>query len=1047
MDGITCNPVTGSNCKTNLNHMLARFLQNHVLANLLFVLVIVVGSISYVIIPRQQNPTVNFNWIDITTIFPGAAATDVEQRVTDILEEAIRNVSDIKFVSSNSRESVSNILVRFEDIEERIFDKRVADLRREIQNKQDELPDEAEDPTIFEVTTANAFPSATVVVTAKADDEQLRLQAEIAKKDIERLEGVDRILDTALTQPELQILFDPVSLIRVGLNPIQLANTVSSYYQDISAGSKQINAENWLVRLIGTNRDPAYLASLPVVTNQGEIRLEDVAQVRRGRADATQLVRFQGQPGVLLAVTKKGSANILQVVERIRDYVDARNEQLANTGVRLILADDQTEVTREAIRVMQTNALLGLFLVLFVTWLFLGSRIALLTSIGIPFILAGTFWVLRGLDQTLNVSVLLGIVISLGMLVDDAVVVVEAVYYRLQRGVEAVTATMQALAEVCSPVTTAVLTTMSAFLPLMLLPGILGKFMLVIPLVVTIALAISLVEAFWMLPAHIIAANVRFDRPSRIHQRRVRFLHRLRLSYTKMLIKVMRRPITTLILIFGLFVGAAATSVTGLIKFDFFASDPIRIFYVSVYMPTGTPIETTMDTLLRTESQVRKHVQPNEERSIVSYAGQLFTETAPFFGDHYGQVLVSLNAKIKDQRSVDEIIESLRNDVQKIAGPTRITILRLAGGPPVTKPISVKVRGEKMEEIRAATEEIKDFLTENPLLTDISDDSPPGQREMILKVNTDAARRAGVAPDIIARTVRLLVDGEVVASMQDRGEKLEIRVRAQHQGLQSPDDLLRYTLPSKEGGSVPLWILLEANKERGPANVRHYNFRRAITVEADIDKTQINTVEANDYVLARWNKIQHRYPDINLDFSGELDDIQESLDAIFLLFLFGVGLIYLILGTQFKSYFQPLMILCTVPMAFTGVVLGLLITQKTLSLFTLYGVVALAGIAVNSAIVLISAANDRLRQGMSLLHATIYAARRRIVPIIITSLTTVAGLLSLAIGLGGESLMWGPVATSIVWGLSFSTVLTVFSIPLLYRLTMARSKLVLHSNR
>jgi len=1023
-----------------VNHWLSRFLQNHVLANLLFVLVIVVGSISYAVIPRQQDPTINFNWIDITTIFPGASATDVEQRVTDVLEEAIRSVSDVKFVSSNSRESVSNILVRFEDIDERLFDKRVADLRREIQNKLDELPDEAEDPLIYEVTSANAFPSATVVVTARADDEQLRKQAEIAKKDIERLKGVDRILDTALSQPELQVLYDPVSLARVGLNPIQLADTVSSHYRDVSAGNARIGDENWLIRLIGTSRDPGYLASLPVPTSQGEIRLGDLAEVRRGRADATQLVRYQGQPGVLLAITKKGSANILEVVERVRQYVEQRNRLLENSGVRLVLADDQTETTRDAIRIMQTNALLGLILVLFVTWVFLGSRIALLTSIGIPFILAGTFWALRGLDQTLNVSVLLGVVISLGMLVDDAVVVVEAIYYRLQRGMDSVRAALEALAEVSSPVTTAVLTTMSAFLPLMLLPGILGKFMLVIPLVVTVALAISLVEAFWMLPAHVIGAGVSFDQPSRIQKLRVRFLHRLRLGYTRTLIRVMRCPVVTLVLLVSLFAGASAALATGLIRFDFFASDPIRIFYVNLYMPTGTPIDSTMRTLLRVEARVRKHVRPNEERSIVAYAGQLFTETAPFYGDHYGQVLVSLNAKTPDQREVDEIIDSLREDIQKVAGPLRITILRLAGGPPVTKPISVKVRGERMEEIRAASEDIKKILKNNPLVSEVSDDSPPGQLEMILRVDIDAARRAGVTPDSIARTVRLLVDGEVVATMQDQGEELEVRVRASHRGLQSPDDLLRYTLPASDGSGVPMWTLLEADRRRGPANIRHYNFRRAITVEADIDKTRIDTIRANQYLLEEWEKLRGRYPDIDLDFSGELDDIQESLDSIFVLFLFGIGLIYLILGTQFRSYFQPLMILSTVPMAFTGVVLGLLISQKSLSLFTLYGVVALAGIAVNSAIVLIAAANDRLQQGMSLVHATIYAARRRIVPIIITSLTTVAGLFSLAVGLGGQSLLWGPVATSIVWGLSFSTILTVFSIPLVYRITMSRSR-------
>jgi multidrug efflux pump subunit AcrB len=603
-----------------------------------------------------------------------------------------------------------------------------------------------------------------------------------------------------------------------------------------------------------------------------------------------------------------------------------------------------------------------------------------------------------------------------------------------------VQASIDALAEVAAPVTTAVLTTMSAFLPLMLLPGILGKFMLVIPLVVTLALAISLIEAFWMLPAHVIGARVSFERPSRVQRLRTRFLHRLRLTYTRLLIRVLRCPVITLALLISLFAGASAALATGLIRFDFFASDPIRIFYVNVDMPTGTPINSTMRTLLRIEEQVRKHVRHNEERSIVSYAGQLFTETAPFYGDHYGQVLVSLNAKTGDQRDVDEIIDSLRRDVQKVAGPLRTTILRIAGGPPVTKPISVKVRGERMEEIRAASEDIKLALKRHPLVSDVTDDSPPGQLEMILRVDTDAARRAGVAPELIARTVRLLVDGEVVATMQDQGEELEIRVRADHQGLQSPDDLLRYTLPADDGRGVPMWTLLVADRGRGPANIRHYNFRRAITVEADIDKSRIDTLSANAYVSQEWEKIRDKYPNIDLDFSGELDDVQESLDAIFLLFMFGVGLMYLILGTQFKSYFQPLMILSTVPMAFTGVVLGLIINQKSLSLFTLYGVVALAGIAVNSAIVLISAANDRLARGMSLMHATIYAARRRIVPIIITSMTTVAGLFSLAAGLAGESLLWGPVATSIVWGLSFSTILTVFSIPLIYRLTMSRSK-------
>ncbi|HSH41668.1 MAG TPA: efflux RND transporter permease subunit [Arenicellales bacterium] len=1021
--------------------MYLRLLQNHVLANLLFALVLAVGIASYLLLPRQQDPTINFNWIDITTVFPGASATDVEARVTDVLEEAIRNVSDIDFVSSNSREGVSSILVRFEDISEREFDQRVTSLRREIQNKDDELPDEVEDPYIFEVTSANAFPTATVVVTGPADDESLRYQSELAMKDIERIDGVDRILDTALREPELQVLFDPVELMRHGLAPTELADTVSGYYRDISAGSAEVGGENWLVRLVGTDRDPGYLASLPVTTAQGEVPLGALASVERGREDAQQLVRFDGRPAVILAATKKGDANVLEVVERIRAYIEERNRELEGTGIRLVLADDQTEVTNNAIDVMQTNALLGLFLVLFVTWLFVGSRIALLTCIGIPFILAGTFWILREAGQTLNTSVLLGVVISLGMLVDDAVVVVEAIYYRLQRGMEVLKATDQALREVFAPVTTAVLTTMSAFLPLMLLPGILGKFMLVIPLVVTVALAISLVEAYWMLPAHVIAARISFARPSRIHGYRVRALHWIRLRYTRLLLRVMRRPLAALVVILAMFIGAVAATATA-VKFDFFASDPMRLFYINVTMPTGTPLETTMDTVLEVERRARRHIDDEEARSIVSYAGQMFTETAPFFGDHYGQILVSLQPKRPGLRGVDELIESLRNDVTSTPGPERVTLLRLAGGPPTAKPINVKVRGDDLQTIRAAADDLKTFLNDHPLISDVTDDSPPGQLEYSLRLDTDAVRRAGFQPPMIARTVALLVDGEVAAAMQDRGEEVELRVRARREDYHSPDELLRFALRADSGELVPLETLLHSEKARGPANIRHFNFRRAITVEADIDTERIDTVAANRALLEHWESVKDQYPDIDLNFEGELDDIQESLDAIYVLFLFGVGLIYLILGTQFKSYFQPLMILVTLPMAFTGVVLGLLITGNPMSLFTLYGVVALAGISVNAAIVLISAANDRLAAGMSLLHATVYAARRRVIPVIITSLTTIAGLLSLATGLGGSSLIWGPVATSIVWGLAFSAAMTLFVIPLLYRLTMPRSRRV-----
>jgi multidrug efflux pump subunit AcrB len=1018
--------------------VLAALLRNHVLANLTFGLVLVAGFLAYTLLPRQQDPTINFNWIVVTTALPGASAADVEKKVTDPLEDAIRAIPNIKFVSSNSRESISSVLVRFEDIDDRTFDKRVSDLRREIQNAQDELPAEAADPLILEITSANAFPSATLAVVGRAFDENLRRQAHNIEKDIERLKGVDRVDPVGLADPELHVNFDPAALEALRLAPGQLADTVAAFFQDVAAGSTRQGGANWLVRLVGSERDPARLAERPIVGAEGEVRVGAVATVERGREKPAKLASVDGYPAVVLAVMKKENANTLELVDRLRTYMDGRNVLADQTGVELVLIDDQTVPTSEAITLMESNAILGLGLVLLTAWLFLGSRIALFTSLGIPFSLAGTFLILWAAGETLNVTVLLGVVIVLGMLVDDAVVVVEAMYYRLQRGADTLQAALDSIREVGMPVLAAVLTTMAAFMPLMLLPGILGDFMRVIPMVVTIALAVSLLEAFWMLPTHVVALKVRFDDPSRLHRWRTRLTHRLQIGYVRLLLKVLRRPRLSLAATMLLFAGAAGAVGAGLVRMDFFASDTLRLFYVNIEMPPATPIEDTLEKVLEVERKVRSHVRAGEARAMVSYAGNTFTETEPRLGDQYGQILVGLNPKAPGLRDVDEMIEAMRADLTATPGPVQVSFLRLAGGPPVSKPVSVKVRGDDYGRLRTAADALKDILRGIDGTKDIEDDAARGRSELVLALDNDAVNRAGLDPRDVNRSLQLLVDGQVVAELRDQGEKVEVRVRARPRALEDIGGLLDFRLPLPSGGAVALRELVSEQRGASLGNLRHYNFRRTITVEADLDKDRIDTVAANDRLLAEWQKIAPRYPDIDLDLSGELDDIQESVDAIGVLFLLGVGVMYLILGAQFRSYWQPFMILATVPMAFTGVALGLVVTGNPLSLFTLYGVVALAGVAVNAAIVLISAANDRREAGMSVLHATVYAARRRLIPILITALTTVAGLFSLATGLGGKSLVWGPVATAIVWGLSFSTVLTLLLIPLLYRLSMGR---------
>jgi multidrug efflux pump subunit AcrB len=991
--------------------------------------------------PREQDPEINFNFVSINAVLPGATAADVESLVTGPLEDALRNVRDIKFVSSTSRENSSVILIRFRELSERDFDKRVADLRREIQSKtNDELPDDVEDPNIVEITSSNGFPTATVVAIGQANDEQLRRQGKLIKEELERLTGVDQVNAFGFDEPELHVEVDPRALAARGLSAVDVADQLRAAYRDVSAGKVNVGNDAWLLRVSGKTADPETLAQFllsPPGDSQLKIRLDSVAKVRRGRKESIQLVSFNGMPAISMAVNKVSFTNTLDLVDRVNAYIEQKNAALEGTGISLVLSDDQTVPTRKAISVMQTNAILGLILVLAVCWLFLGLRIASFVTMGIAFSIAGTFWILNMAGHTLNVSVLLGVVIVLGMLVDDAVVVVESLYYRLQRGQEAISAALDALREVVRPVTSAVFTTISAFLPLMLLPGILGDFMLVVPLVVTIGLLVSLIEAYWILPSHVIGisknAPVKTDP---LKHWRGRWTHNVRVSYTKALAYVFRRPkrfFTIGVLAFAL---SGMAFATGAIRVNFFTMDPIRMFYVNVDMPPRAPLEETLAQTIRVEDRIRPLIPEYEVRAITSMSGIKFTDAEILYGDNYGQIQVSLNPKERDSRTVSEIVDSVREAVLQTPGEANITFFELSGGPPVTSDIEVRVRGDDADELRAGAELLKNIVGGIEGAENIVDDDVPGRYELTLDLDYRAIREAGLSPGTVARMLRLHVDGEIIAFTRDQGEKLELRVKGPERRLSDIDAVLDDPILLPGGGTTTFAALTTQSVSQNSGTIKHYNYRRSIKVQGDLTETSPNTIAAVNYIREEWAKVSSLHPNIVIDFSGPFEDIQESLDAMGILFLFGIGLIYLILATQFRSYFQPMLIIVSVPMAFTGVSFGLFVTQQPLSLFTLYGIVALTGIAVNAAIVLIDATNARIASGMRPLHAVIYAARRRVIPILMTTLTTIAGLFSLATGLGGKSLLWGPVAASMVFGLFVATTMTLFLVPVLFRLFM-----------
>ncbi len=1018
--------------------MYRKLLGNSILVNLTFLLVIVAGWFSYLSMPREQDPSVNFNWLVIWTGWPGASAEDVEKQVTDIIEVELGRISNIRVVSSTSRHGASNITVRFEELEPREFDKRIQEVRRAIQRIEADLPEGARSPMVLELTSSNTFPTAVVTVSGLDDNEQLRRLAQETRKDLLRLPGVDRVDSWGMRDPELRVEFDPGRLIGLGISPKVLADTVKAYFHDAALGNLRLSNQEWLVRLQGTSNDPRYLEGLPLVALDSEVPLRSVARIRQGREKARQIVFHEGRPAVMFSLFKSDKANNLELLERIKAYIAERNPRLQQSGVQISLAHDQTIATRNAIHIMENNALIGLLLVMLVAALFLGGKIALFTGVGLVFSLAGTFWVLHAMGETLNVTVLLGIVIVLGMLVDDAVVVVEAIHANLKKGMERMRAATTAVQEMWVPVGAATLTTMAAFLPLMLMPGILGQFMRVVPLVVSVALAISLIEAFWLLPAHVVQSRVDPNRPGRFQHWRDALTRRIRHAYTRRLLKVMRHP--GIAIGFGGLLAALclAAVLAGVVKVNFFANDLFRFFYVNINMPPDTSLQETNATLQRISSRIRQAVPGEELNNLTTMAGMQLTEKEPHLNSSLGQIMVSLPPAAPGRQSVDQVIETIRQATSDLPGPAQISFLRRKTGPPSEAPVSVKLRGDDIGEVRAAVARLETLMQSVPGIRDIDNDDVRAGTQLSLQLEPDAILRAGLNPADVASILALYVDGLVVADMRHEGETWDVRIKALANDLQDVKSFLAYPVGLPGGKDIPLGQLVKHETRPTEGNIRHQDFRRTLTITADLDTEVNDTVNANRQIRKLWKQIEADYPGVTIDFSGELDDIKESLDSMALLFLLGVGLIYMILGTQFRSYVQPLLILATVPMAFTGVVIGLLVSNNPLSLVTLYGIIALAGIAANDAIVLISTANRNLEKAPTLGQAIVFASRRRVLPILITSLTTMAGLFSLAAGWGGESLIWGPVATAIVWGLAFSTLLTLFIIPPLYALVQRR---------
>ncbi len=1003
--------------------------RNSVLVNLIMILMILAGIFALNRLPRELMPDIDMNWVFVITVYPGVAPDEIEELITKPIEEAIEDVDKIDFVSSGSEEGRSAIAVKFENIDPDEFDKRFLDLRAAVDVAARTLPKDAEDPIVESFSSADFMPMISVNISSDLPEKELKEIAENLEDEITQIKNVSQIEISGLRDREIWVEVDPGRMNALSVTFDEIVNAIRSKNLNLPGGTLKSSKSEFIIRTIGKLENPTEMKDIIVRINQngGHIRVRDVADVLDTYKDYMVISRLDQKPVVSLSISKKEDGNSIEIIDQIKEIVASYRERYGKY-VKFTITNDTSIYINDILNILQSNALMGLILVVILLWVFLGRRNAFMAAIGIPitFLFALLYMYITG--RSLNGHSIFGLVLVLGMVVDDAVVVIENCHrYIQQKGYHPKKAAIVGACEVGRPIFASVATTIAAFLPLVLMPGIMGRFMRIIPLVVTLVLAASLFEAFFILPAHIGDWSKRKSNNS--SKREKSLFDRARAKYLQVLKKALRRRywvVGGVLILFIISLGAIP-----IIGVALFEGDEFPQFSVLVRMPEDYKLEET-DRVMKYIENIAMELPQEERNAIITNTGLMQTQTDWIFKSSVGQVLVTLEQNKYRDRSVKEIMEELRGKIGTIAGVKSIEFFDYSGGPPLGAPVEVKVKGKYFNELEKVTELVKEELSKMDGVKDIKDDFEQGKKELRIKIDEEKAAFFGLNTLTVASSIRNAYLGIRASVHRDGDEEIDVIVKFDRETRENLEDFRNIKVSTLDGRYIPLKDIAELEIEKGYSTIHRFEGERAITVSADIDNDVTSSVEVNNRLIEKFKNISKEYPGYRLDFRGEFQEYVESFKSLGILFIFGLVLIYMILGGQFQSFMQPFIILFTIPLAFMGAMFGLLIDGNPFSIVTLYGMVALAGVAVNSSIVLVDFINRSRQRGYSKWRSIIQSGHIRLKPIFLTTATTVGGLLPMALGLGGKSVQWGSLANTIVWGLIFSSTLTVVVIPCAY---------------
>ncbi|WP_455219745.1 efflux RND transporter permease subunit, partial [Kaarinaea lacus] len=671
----------------------------------------------------------------------------------------------------------------------------------------------------------------------------------------------------------------------------------------------------------------------------------------------------------------------------------------------------------------------GLSLVLIVLALFLNFRVAFWVAVGIPISILGVIFLLPIFDSYLDSIALTAMVLVLGIIVDDAIIISEHIYQKRESGLQPLEAAVEGVTGVFRPVITTILTTFIAFAPLFFMPGMLGKFVYVIPLVISLALFVSLVESTLALPAHLKAGLKKIEDQGKTTIAK-RFFNWARDKFEYWLLLGLRLRYV-LFLVFLLILASAMYYAYRYLDFVLFPSTSADRFVVLIETPIGSSLRATSDRV----KDIEKVVAAMDKTELDSFMTRVGT-----FGDigssereDHAAILVSLTPYNQRSRTVDDVIEELRIKMENIKGIKRVRFMVDAGGPPVGRPIMFRVVGPDDKLRKRLADDIEAFVADLPGTKDIDRDDKEGKKQVELKFNYKLLAKVGITVADIAQYVRIAYDGEIVTNVRYGDEDVDFRVIFNETIRRDPGQLREFLVPNAAGRLTPLKKMVHVESIPGSATIYHYKSDRAITISGDIDKDVTTPINVSRAVTEKFN-VDRDYPGLQLVVGGEAEESEKSFNELLAILAIAALGIYFLLILLFNSIWQPLMVLMAVPFGIVGVIIGFSIHNEPLGFLAMTGIIGLAGVVVNDALVLVNHINE-LRESnseKSIKEIVATGSANRLRPVLLTTISTVAGLLPLAYGIGGVDPYMSPMALALGWGLLFGTLLTLVLVPSLY---------------